>query len=103
MAMSEFALMLFILVDVLGAVGAILVIIPISRDLSIRSAFQTISTLPSLFGPRTDEDASKAIESELQRFKREDLSYIYCGIVMISVSYFLHIVAELVEHRIIKI
>jgi hypothetical protein len=96
---DTFVLSLFIFVDVLGIVGAIMVAIPFLREHKLKELRDIIirhAPLPGL--ENADKKAEQAVTTELTRFHRGDGAYVGWGLVVISVSYGLHIIAELLDH-----
>jgi len=92
------ALCLFILVDLLGSIGAIMVAVPFLREHGLKRLLTALRR-PSVAGmPRAIGMAQTKTEAELARFKPGDGAYVGWGLVVISLSYLLHIVAELLEH-----
>lgn len=90
---------LFIVVDLLGAAGAVLVTVPLLREFGLKRLINVPRTRPPIEGlERASEAAQTTAAAELIRFKPEDGAYVVWGLVVIASSYLLHIVAEVLDH-----
>jgi hypothetical protein len=90
----------FIAVDIIGIIGAILVAVPFFREFGIKklqSYLRGPSEIPGLSA--SEEEAYKVTTAALEMFKRGDGIYMTCGLAMIILSYMLHILAEIMEYR----
>jgi hypothetical protein len=97
--MTASALLISTLVDLLGLIGAVLVSVPFLREHRLRRLvhwFERGGLIPGL------EDASTASRQtmldELGRFKPGDGAYVGWGLLLIAMSYAVHIVAVLMTY-----
>jgi len=96
---ADVVLVLFVIVDLLGAVGAILVAVPFIGEHGLKRLGGLLREGPPLKGLEGAEKAALgATEAELARFKPADGAFVAWGLVLIAASYALHIVAEVLAH-----
>jgi hypothetical protein len=92
------AFILFVIVDLLGVVGAVLVALPFLREFGLKRLLN-LHGLPVVmrgFG-RSQGAAPKVVEREMTSFKPRDGSCVIWGLLAIGASYLLHILAEAIE------
>jgi hypothetical protein len=93
------AFVLFIVVDLLGVLGAVLVAVPFLREFGLKRLLnlQRLSVAISGFR-RSQQSAQKVVEDALGKFKPGDGACVVWGLIVIAASYLLHILAEVIEY-----
>jgi len=93
------ALVLFIVVDLLGILGAVLVAVPFLREFALKRLLDALRQPGPPSGMEDIEQAAaQAVQGRLAMFKPSDGLFVGWGLLVIAVSYLLHIVAEILEH-----
>jgi len=92
-------LVLYLIVDLLGIIGAVMVAVPFLREHKLKELLDVLgrdAPIPGL--PEADRKAKETVRAELVRFRPGDGACVAWGVVVIGASYGLHIVAELLGH-----
>jgi hypothetical protein len=96
---AETAYALFIIVDVLGIAGAVLVALPFFREFALKRLVHWLHQPTGIPGLERATHASAQIARvELERFRPRDGAHVAWGLMITALSYLLHIVAEVFEH-----
>jgi len=96
---GELAFAIFIVVDVLGLAGAILIALPFFREFALKRLLHWLRQPSSVRGlERAGRQSAAIARAELERFQPRDGTNVVWGLVIIALSYLLHIVAEVLEH-----
>lgn len=98
--MDRAALFLFIVVDLLGVLGAVLVAVPFLREFGLKRllSLHQLTGVMRGFG-RSQRSAPKVVERALKKFMPGDGACVVWGLIVIAASYLLHILAEVIEYN----
>jgi hypothetical protein len=98
--MEHVTLALFVIVDLLGILGSVLISVPFFRELGLKRLLHSIqqpAIIPGL--ENLGSTSMMSLKKEIERFKSADGTYVMAGLVLIGVSYLLHMIAEIIKYR----
>jgi hypothetical protein len=96
---ADVAFAIFIVVDLLGIVGAILVALPFFREFALKRLVDRLRPPPTVPGlEQASARSAHVARAELELFQPRDGAHVAWGLIIIALSYLLHILAEVLAH-----
>ena len=92
-------LIISLIIDILGILGAILVAIPFLNESSLKRVRSQLSTgIPIPGFERAQDKAKDVVADKLSQFNSSDRACVILGLGAIGLSYGLHMIAEVASH-----
>jgi hypothetical protein len=96
--MEDLVFSLFLVVDILGIVGAVLVAVPFFSESKFHRTLSDLGEEEPLQGMEAlEQQAHAAIKAQMERFRPNDWKCVVSGLAFIALSYLLHIVGESIK------